>query len=96
MNALAMGNSITDIGGRAFEDCTGIKSIIVPSSVKSIGKNAFAGCTGLTLVTFINTSGWFYSADSTVTLGTAISVGDAKTNADNLRATYSDYYWFRK
>ena len=47
-------NSVTSIGGSAFEGCTGLTSITIPNSVTSIGGSAFYGCTGLTSVTIPN------------------------------------------
>ncbi len=43
--------SVTEIDSYAFEDCTKITSITIPSSVKTIGYSAFSGCTGLTSIT---------------------------------------------
>ena len=54
--------SVTLIGEGAFDGCTGLSSINIPSGVTSIGRSAFSGCTGLTSinipsgVTFINGS----------------------------------------
>ena len=42
---------VTSIGNDAFEKCTGLTSITIPSSVKWIGPYAFYGCSGLTSVT---------------------------------------------
>lgn len=41
------GVTITSIGDRAFNDCNGITSLIIPDSVVSIGESAFMGCYGL-------------------------------------------------
>ena len=43
--------SVKSIGWSAFEGCTGLTSITIPSSVTSIGYEAFYGCTGLTSIT---------------------------------------------
>ena len=51
--------SVTGIGGSAFQDCTGLTSIILPNSITAIGGIAgmgvsggsFAGCTNLTSIT---------------------------------------------
>ena len=47
-------NSVTSIGGGAFDDCTGLTSVTIPNSVTSIGNYAFYGCTGLTSMTIPN------------------------------------------
>ena len=47
-------NGVTNIGGYAFEYCSGLTSITIPNSVMSIGEYAFYGCSGLTSVTIPN------------------------------------------
>ena len=47
-------DSVTSIGYRAFNNCTGLTSVTIPDSVTSIGSSAFYGCTGLTSVTIGN------------------------------------------
>ncbi len=42
---------VTKIGGRAFNDCTGLTSITIPEGVTSIEYYAFNDCTGLTSIT---------------------------------------------
>ena len=49
LETLEIGNGITKIGNRAFEQ-TAITSITIPDSVTAIGKQAFNGCTSLTEV----------------------------------------------
>ena len=46
-NSTIIPNSVTCIGSRAFEDCTGLTSVTIPNSVTSIGKGAFLDCVGL-------------------------------------------------
>lgn len=41
------GKLVTEIYGRAFENCTNIKSVIIPDTLSKIGYDAFKGCTGL-------------------------------------------------
>ncbi|MBQ7851055.1 MAG: leucine-rich repeat protein, partial [Clostridia bacterium] len=36
------------IGRYAFENCTGLRQLVLPDSLTTIGENAFKGCTGLT------------------------------------------------
>ena len=40
-------NGVTNIGGYAFEYCSGLTSITIPNSVTSIGEHAFSGCSDL-------------------------------------------------
>ena len=42
---------VKQIGNRAFSDCTGITSIVIPDSVTEIGSYAFSGCTSLAEIT---------------------------------------------
>ncbi len=42
---------VTKIGGRAFNECTGLTSITIPEGVTSIEYYAFNDCTGLTSIT---------------------------------------------
>ena len=46
--------SVTSIGERAFDWCSGLTSVTIPNSVTSIGDGAFSFCTGLTSVTIPN------------------------------------------
>ena len=46
--------AVTGIGGSAFNDCTGLTSVIIPESVKTIGGSAFKSCNNLTTVTIPN------------------------------------------
>ncbi len=47
-------NSVTSIGQRVFENCSGLTSVTIGNSVTSIGYYAFSGCYGLTSVTIPN------------------------------------------
>ena len=48
---LVIPDSITSIGGWAFEFCISLTSITIPNNVTSIGDGAFSYCSGLTSVT---------------------------------------------
>jgi hypothetical protein len=47
-------NTVTSIGGSAFEDCENLKSVTLGNGVKSIGNWAFAYCHALTDITIPN------------------------------------------
>lgn len=44
---LFAGRSLTNIGERAFANCSGLKAIVVPGSVQDIGNEAFNDCLNL-------------------------------------------------
>ena len=46
--------SVTSIGDRAFDQCSGLTSVTIGNSVTSIGDRAFDQCSGLTSVTIPN------------------------------------------
>ena len=52
--AYAIPDSVTSIGGWAFDGCKGLTSITIPDGVTSIGYHAFSGCSSLTSVTVPN------------------------------------------
>jgi hypothetical protein len=47
-------DSVTTIGRRAFEACTGLTSITIPNGVTTIGDYAFIGCNSLKSITLPN------------------------------------------
>ena len=50
--------SVTSIGFRAFDSCTGLTSVNIPSSVTSIGTTAFQKCSRLTSVHITDLAAW--------------------------------------
>ena len=48
--------SVTSIAEGAFQNCTGLSSVILPESITKIGANAFNGCSALTSMTIWATS----------------------------------------
>ena len=98
LTSITIPDSVTSIGQWAFRNCTSLTSVTIGNNVTSIGSSAFSGCTKLTGVTFKNTSGWWYSSDSTATSGESISstdLSDASTAATYLTSTYCSRYWYR-
>ena len=73
----------THIAG-AFDNCTGLTSISIPSSVTSIGISAFYGCTGLTSITIPSsvTSIGSYAFDGCTGL-TSITIPSSVTSIDD-------------
>ena len=47
-------DTVTSIGDRAFENCSGLTSVTIPNSVTSIGDDAFRDCSGLTNIQIPN------------------------------------------
>ena len=81
---LVIPNSVTSIGRRSFEYCSGLKSVTIPNSVTSIGDRAFYCCSGLTSVDIPNSVTsmgndifWNCYALTSVTIGNSVtSIGD--------------------
>lgn len=48
---LTVGAGLTEIGARAFADCTRLRELTLPAGLTKIGDNAFSGCTALTGIT---------------------------------------------
>ena len=52
ITSIVMPNSITYIGGSAFELCSKLTSVVLPESLTHIGSYAFYNCDNLTNITF--------------------------------------------
>ncbi len=90
-------NDVSRIGSSAFQDCSGLTSIIIPSSITSIGDYAFANCSGMASLTigsnvtsiaegaFARCSGLAtinYNATNCTTMGSSDSPAFINSNAD--------------
>ena len=77
-------NSVTSIGDRAFEGCSGLTSVTIGNSVTSIGRYAFYNCSGLTSVTIPNSvtsigEHAFYNCSGL----TSVTIGNSVTSIGN-------------
>ena len=54
MTSVTIPESVTSIGGYAFDGCSGLTSITIPEGVTSIGEFAFSGCNSLESLTIPN------------------------------------------
>ena len=52
ITAVYLSNNVTEIGDRAFQNCSGLTEITIPNTVTKIGSDAFDSCSGLTSLTF--------------------------------------------
>ena len=59
------GKPVKEIASKAFEGCTKLKTLIVPSSVLKIGEGAFTGCYSLTNITLPFIGASVYSSTTT-------------------------------
>ena len=74
-------DSVTSIGGRAFENCTSLTSVTIGDSVTSMGYRAFYNCTSLTSVTIGNSvTSIGDDAFRGCTSLTSVTIGDSVTS----------------
>ena len=97
--------SVTSIGGQAFWECSGLKSVTIPNSVTSISVQAFYGCSGLTSVTIPNSvtnigyrAFWNCSGLTSITISNSVtSIDESAFYCSRLRDVYvpvTDYSAF--
>ncbi|MBR4029671.1 MAG: leucine-rich repeat protein [Alistipes sp.] len=80
IGAIVFDDSVTTIGGYAFDDCSSLTSITIPNSVTTIGEGTFSGCSSLTSVTIpdsVTTIGW-WAFDRCESL-TSVTIPDSVT-----------------
>ena len=74
-------DSVTSIGGFAFEDCKNLTSITIPDSVTSIGDYAFNGCENLKSITIPDSvTSIEFSAFNGCSSLTSITIPDSVTS----------------
>ena len=94
MASLTIGNSVTNIGPRAFSDCSALTSITFPASVTFIDSNAFEGCAAVTEVTFLgNAPSIESSAFDGVTATAYYPANDATWTSDVMRNYSGTITW---
>lgn len=69
IDTISISDNVTDIGNKAFYNCTNLKDIVIPSNVNEIGEYAFYNCDCITKITIPKTvkkigTYAFYSCDS--------------------------------
>ena len=77
---ITFSGDVTEIGERAFYNCTSLASVTIPDSVTSIGNSAFRRCTSLTSVTIpdrVTTIGDYAFAECTSL--TSVTIPDSVT-----------------
>ena len=81
--------SVTSIGGRAFDYCSGLTSVTIPNTVTTIGDHAFDECSGLKSLSIPNsvTSIGNYAFGDCIGL-TSVSIGNSVTSIGD----YAFYY----
>lgn len=89
--------SVTSIATGAFDHCTDLTSITIPSSVTSIEDSAFFACTNLDNIIFENQSCWYATTSDLLFQnrigGTAIDTSVSSANATRMTADIYEYYY---
>ncbi len=79
-------NDVTEIGEKAFYNCSGITTVTIPNSVTKIRSNAFNGCSSLTsVISYIESP--YYIVTSTFPMKTATLYVPVGT-IDKYKSTY--------
>ncbi|MBQ9115510.1 MAG: leucine-rich repeat domain-containing protein, partial [Clostridia bacterium] len=95
-------DSVTSIGGGAFQYCYNLTNVVIPDSVTSVGEKAFRGCRSLTSVVIGNSvtyigSNAFYSCSSLKTVyydGNASQWSKISVDANNSPLTAATRYYY--
>lgn len=105
LTQIAVPNSVTSIGGYAFENCSALAQVTIGNNVTSIGNCAFLHCKALTQVTIPNSvtsigNGAFSSSaltqvtipNSVTSIGQASFLGCFRLTAINVESGNTAYY----
>ena len=88
LTTISISQGVTNIGNRAFINCTGLTSISIPQSLISIDYAAFYNCTGLSSIRFNSTTTSIYDLAGTIPAATKI-IGYASSTAETYAANYN-------
>ena len=84
INSVIISDGITNIGNRAFADCSSLTEITISDSVISIGEHAFSGCSALSEITIpgsVTSIQWGAFADCSAL--SEITIPDSVTSIGN-------------
>ena len=81
------GFPVTTIGERAFQNCSQLRSVLIPDSVESIAGNAFDGCDDVVLYCSKNSYAKQYATDNGISFVLTYILGDTDGNG---QVTVSD------
>ena len=100
IQSISFPDTITDIGGSAFDGCSNLSSVTFGKGLRRIGLRAFHDCNSLTYVRFLGpTTGWLATTEPGATTGLEIPseqlsspVQAAKFFVD----TYKNFNWWHE
>lgn len=95
LTEVALPDSLRRIEDHAFQACRKLTTISFGTDLEYIGKSAFYRCNELSSATFAVTSGWKVGSSEEDAEALSVNVGNASTNATNLRDEYRSKVWFR-
>ena len=85
VKTVEISDGVTNIGYRAFDDCSGLTSVTIGNSVTSIGDCAFWGCSGLTSITIPNSvTSIEYGAFNNCSKLTSVTIPNSVTSIGSL------------
>lgn len=94
LKTLIIGHSVTTIGQKAFESCSGLTSLTLPNSIATIGSNAFAGCTKLKTIYICGEGEWKAGPLPMNTSITTLYIGSGITLLSDMKVNPTEIYCF--